>query len=272
MIAWLASLQPLLVGGVLAGAGGLKVFGRGSEVAARRSALARLVGRDRAHGAYQLVGGVELVLATLLVLPPAQPAEAAAALVLGVGMLAYLGYARIAAPQSSCGCLGAKHVPVRARGFVRAAVLVAASAVALFAVDWWPVALVERPFATVGLLAAEAALVVVLSPELDGGWLLPLRRLRLRISHPLAGRPFEVPLASTVQQLHRSAAYRSVVEVLRSDLLDSWDEGEWRILTYSSRRDAGSATAVFAVPRLRYDPDAVRVVLVPEPAGQPVGW
>ena len=271
MIQWLASLQPPLLGGVLAWAGALKVFGRGAEVAAGRSALARLVGRDRVYGTYQLVGGVELVLATLLVLPPVHPAEAVAALLLGVGMLGYLAYARHAAPRSTCGCLGEKHAPVRARGFARAAVLVAASALALLAVDWWPVALVERPFATLGLLAAQVALVVVLSPELDGAWLLPLRRLRLRISHPLAGRPFEVPLASTVHQLHRSDAYRSVVEVLRSDLLDSWDEGEWRILTYSARRDSGPATAVFAVPRLRYDPDAVRVVLVADQAGHPVG-
>jgi hypothetical protein len=84
----------------------------------------------------------------------------------------------------------------------------------------------------------------------------------LRRRHPLAGRAFEVPLASTVQQLHKSDAYRAVVELLRSDLLDSWDEGEWRLLTYSARRDTGPATAVFAVPRLRYNPELVRVALV----------
>ena len=112
------------------------------------------------------------------------------------------------------------------------------------------------------MLAAGAVLIVALSPELDANWLLPLRRLRLRYRHPLAGRAFEVPLESTVQQLQKSAAYRSVVELLHSDVLDSWDEGEWRILTYSARRDAGPATAVFAVPRLRYSPELVRVALV----------
>jgi hypothetical protein len=105
--------------------------------------------------------------------------------------------------------------------------------------------------------------MVVLSPELDARWLYPLRRLRMRISHPLA-RPaaYEVPLDSSVQQLHKSAAYRAVYPLLRSDLLDSWDEGDWRILTYSARPDSGPATAVFAVPRLTYRPADVRVVLI----------
>lgn len=264
MISWMFSVQPALLGGVLAWAGAIKVFGRSAELAARRSALRQLVGTDRALAAYRTVGGAELAVATLLLLPPVYPAEAVAALLLAAGMLAYLGYARFAAPQSSCGCLGEKHAPVRARSFTRAGALVLAAAAALFAVDWWPAALLERPFATAGLLVAEAALVVTLSPELDGMWLLPLRRLRLRISHPLAGRPFEIPLESTVQQLHKSPAYRSLADLLRSDLLEHWDEGEWRILTYSARRDRGPATAVFAVPRQRYSPAEVRGVLVAE--------
>lgn len=258
MTQWLASLQPALVGGVLAWAGAIKVCGRSAELAARRSALRQLVGKERVFAVYRAIGGVELAVAALLVLPPAHPAEAGAALVLAVSMLGYLGYARFAAPESSCGCLGEKHAPVRTRSFARAGVLVLASGTAMLAVDWWPVPLLDHPLATVGLLAAEAALVVALSPELDGTWLVPLRRLRLRISHPLAGRPFEIPLESTVQQLHKSAAYRAVADQLRSDLLDSWDEGEWRMLTYST----GPATAVFAVPRLRYDPARVKVALV----------
>jgi hypothetical protein len=258
MINWVFAAQPVLLGGVLLWAGGLKVLGRAAPVSARRSALATLVGPDRALPWYRVVGAVELGVALLLLLPPADPLEAVAAIVLFAGMLAYLGYARVAAPRSSCGCLGARHSPVRGRSFARAGVLLAAAGFALPAGQWWPGGLADRPLATVGLLAAEAALVVVLSPELDGAWLLPLRRFRLRLRHPLAGRPFEIPLESTVQQLHKSRTYAEVVELLRSDLLDHWDEGEWRILTYSAR----GATAVFAVPRLRYDPDAVRVVLV----------
>ncbi|HEV2784190.1 MAG TPA: MauE/DoxX family redox-associated membrane protein, partial [Actinophytocola sp.] len=211
---------------------------------------------------YRAVGSVELAVGALLLLPPVHPAEAVAAVALGAGMLGYLGYARLAAPESSCGCLGEKHSPVRPRSFARAGVLTVAAGLGVAAAGWWPALVLDRPFATVGMLGLEAALIVALSPELDTRWLHPIRRLRLRISHPLAGRPAEVPLASSVQQLHRSAAYRSVAELLRSDVLDTWDEGEWRILTYSARGESGPATAVFAVPRLRFDPDAVRFVLV----------
>ncbi len=262
MINWFASLQPALVGGVLLWASAIKLFARSAPLAARRSALARLVGTDRSLVAYRVVGTVELLVGGLLVLPPAHPAEALAAVVLGVGMLGYLGYARVAAPRSSCGCLGEKHAPVRWRSFVRAGLLVVLSGLALLSVDWWALSLMDSPLATVVLLAGELAAVVALSPELDRRWLLPLRRWRLRVSHPLADRAFEVPVESTVQQLRNSPAYCSVAELLRSDLLDTWDEGEWRILTYSARRESGPVTAVFAVPRSRYDPDLVRVVLV----------
>jgi hypothetical protein len=113
---------------------------------------------------------------------------------------------------------------------------------------------------------AEVALVVTLSPELDHRWLLPLRRWRIRLSHPLAHRSEGIPLASSVQQLLKSGAYRSVVDRLRSDLLDHWEEDDWRILTYAARTEDGPATAVFAVPLHDYRPDDVRVALVPEAA------
>ncbi|HEU5475040.1 MAG TPA: MauE/DoxX family redox-associated membrane protein [Actinophytocola sp.] len=264
VLQWLANLQPALVGAVLLWAGGIKLLSRSARLAARRSALVRLVGKDRVFVAYRAVGAVEVGIGALLVAPPVHPAEGLAAAGLGAAMLGYLGYARLAAPGSSCGCLGDKHVPVRFRGFARAAVLMLAGALAVAATEFWTVTLTESPLATVGVLLAEAALIVVLSPELDHRWLHPLRRLRLRISHPLAGRPAEVPLAASVQQLHKSAAYSSVAGLLRSDLLDTWDEGDWRLLAYAARTESGKVTAVFAVPRLGFRPEEVRVVLVPE--------
>src|SRR5947208_3176249 len=90
---------------------------------------------------------------------------------------------------------------------------------------------------------AEVLAVVALSPELDHWWLLPLRRLRARISHPLAGRPHDVPLMASVQQLHHSDAWHSVSPMITSGLLDTWEEGSWRILSYTVR-GAVTATAV----------------------------
>ncbi|MGH3761210.1 MauE/DoxX family redox-associated membrane protein [Actinophytocola sp.] len=264
----LASVQQILLGGVLLWAAAVKLR---TPEAARRTALKRLVGERHAVSAYRAVAGVEIVVGVLLVVPPAAVFEAYLAIVLVVGMLGYLTYARVKAPDSSCGCLGDKETPVRTRGFLRAGLMVLAAVPAVFATDWWPAAVADRPLATVGLLVAEAALVVALSPELDHRWLLPLRRWRVRLSHPLANAATVIPVESSVQQLRKSDAFRSVADQLRSDLLDSWEEGEWRILTYAARTEAGRATAVFAVPLLDFRPNDVRVALVPEHDGALIG-
>lgn len=284
MLAWLAALQPLLVGGVLLWAGAFKLLGPRAGQLARRSALSTLVGRDRAHPAYRIVGWCELAVGAVLVLPPAPAAEAWLAAVLWIVMLGYLAYARVAAPESSCGCLSARHTPVRWRSFARAGALLATSVLAAAgsgwlgtaspgwlgvagpgdAPGWWAGAVVDRPVSALVVLVVEAALVVVLSPELDARWLVPLRRARVRLRHPLAGTHagFDIPVESSVHQLLRSPAYRAAGGWVRSDLLDHWDEGDWRILSYTARLDGRTSTAVFAVPRLRYDPAAVRAAIV----------
>src|SRR5215467_10774611 len=98
MLEWPASVQPLFLGGTLLWSGGLKCFGRSARRSAERSALASLVGDRRVLAAYRVTGAVELALAAALLAPPAALAETVAAAVLGAGFLAYLTYARIAAP------------------------------------------------------------------------------------------------------------------------------------------------------------------------------
>jgi hypothetical protein len=272
MAGWFGALQPALVGAVLVWAGALKLFGHRAPVLAGRSALPRLVGKDRAVPAYRTVGSVELGIGAVLVLPPMLVAEAVLATVLCLGLLGYLAYARAVAPESPCGCFGYSPARVRWRGFARAAALTVASGLAILGSSWWGVALASRPLAVVVVLAVEASAVVALSAELDSYWLLPLRRQRVRWRHPLAGSGrFDVPVASSVHQLMRSPAYRAAGGWLRSDLLDGWDEGEWRILSYSACGEGRPATAVFAVPRLRYEPADVKAALVDE-ADRAVLW
>jgi hypothetical protein len=266
VIEWFAAAQQLVLGGVLVWASTVK-FRR--PAAARRSALKRLVGERYVVPAYRAVGAVELAVGALLLVPPVLVVDSAAAVALSVGMLGYLAYAKLRAPDAGCGCLGDKETPVRGRAFARAGLLLAAGVVAGLGGTSWLTALADRPLATVAVVVAEVALVVVLSPELDHRWLLPLRRWRVRMSHPLGRLPEVVPLDSSVQQLQRSDAYRSVVHQLRSDLLDYWEEDDWRVLAYAASTDEGPATAVFAVPLRDYRPHDVRVALVadePEPA------
>ncbi|GIG02371.1 MauE/DoxX family redox-associated membrane protein [Catellatospora citrea] len=268
MISWIAPLQPLLLGIVLLWSARLKLLSPHAAAAAGRSALARLVGDARALPAYRLVGAVEAALGLVLLAPPALPAEALAAAALSLGFTGYLAYARLAAPESSCGCLSATSTPVRWRSFARTGCLLAASLVALPATAGWSGVLWARPLPAVALLLAETALLVALSPELDRHWLDPLRQLKVQLTRPLPAGGFDVPLDSTVDQLHRSPVWRETAALLTSDLREHWDDDEWRILVFTARHAGQEASAVYAVPRLRYQPAAVRVVLVDEPTGQ----
>jgi hypothetical protein len=251
----------VFIGGTLLWSGGLKCFAPSARRSAERSALASLVGDGRALAAYRLTGVLELALAAVLLLPPAYAAEAVAAAVLGAGFLAYLTYARVVAPDSSCGCLSKRRTPVTWRGFARAGLVLAAALLGTQADAWWGGAV--RP-AAAALLVAEVLALVALSPEADGLWLLPLRRLRIRMRHPLADRSFKMPLESSLQQLLVSPAYRQVGPLLKSGLREAWDEEDVRVLCYTAEYNGTAATAVFAVPLRHYSPEEVRVALVDE--------
>jgi hypothetical protein len=61
--------------------------------------------------------------------------------------------------------------------------------------------------------------------------------------------------------------YRRVAPLLSSDVREHWDDEDWRMVCHSARYQGRGATAVFAVPRLRYEPDAVRVAIVDDLTG-----
>lgn len=261
------ALQALPVGVILVWSGWMKVADRLASARAGRTTLPRLVGAHRAASAYRVTGVLELVIGAALLVPARWWWEPAATSALAAGFLGFLGYSKLAAPESSCGCLGSAAAPVSARSFLRAGLLLAAGCSLFLAGSGWAAASADRPLAGMVVVLAELAAFAGLSPELDRWWLLPSRRLWVRVTHPLAGQPVHTPLASTVRQLLHSPAYRSVGAVLRSDVREHWDEGEWRFVTYAVAHGNGPATAVFAVSLLRYDPESVRVAIVDEATG-----
>lgn len=204
--------------------------------------------------AYRVLGGIEAVVGLALFWPSPIPASAAS--LLSVGFLTFLLYAKRTQPEASCGCLGKQSVPVTMRSIYRAGLLLAVSLSAVFfpmPYSWWGAGL-----AVVGLAA-----VIALSPELDRHWLLPWRRKWVQWTHPLSSPgAFDVPLDSSVEQLHHSPAFRQLAGDLTSDVREHWDADEWRILLYTIRQKGQTGTAVFAVPRLRYEPEAVRATVV----------
>jgi hypothetical protein len=255
-----AAAQPLLIGLLLLWSSYGK-FANADQ--AERTALPRLVGESRAKAAYRTVGGIEALVALALLLPPALTVEAVAAAVLAAGFTGYLIYAKIVVPEASCGCLSASEKPIGRRAIGRALLLLATAAAAIPAsADWWS----AGPAAVV--LVPEAAAFVMLSAELDRYWLLPLRRFRIRLSHPLAGTATDTaPLSATQRRLLLSPAYRSVDGLLRSDIRDYWDDEDWRFVSYTARYDGRPATAVFAVPHHDSAPESVRVAVVDETSG-----
>ncbi|WP_344306152.1 MauE/DoxX family redox-associated membrane protein [Fodinicola feengrottensis] len=250
----IASMQPLVIAAMLAWAGTYKLLGRTVGVAASRSALPKLLGSDqRAVVGYRVTGAVELTVAVLLLVAGSTPVPAVAATAVGVSFLAYLGYAKVAVPKSSCGCTSSRAEPISWRGFSRAAIVAVGGLVATIAAitstgsPWWS-ALASQPLPAVLVVAAEVVLVLSLSPDFDRTWIMPLRIWRMKYGrHPLAGVPDTLPITATSYNLERSEAFTAVSHVVRSGLLESWDEDGWRVLTYGGRIGKRPVTVVFAV-------------------------
>ena len=254
----IVEIQPLFLALVLAWAGGYKLTGRGVRASAARSALGRLVGPRTAHLGYRVTGGAELVVATLLLLPPVRQWEASLAAALAISFAAYLFYARLTAPESSCGCLSADARPVSWRALSRAALLIAAALTATNAQAFPGIT-----FGAVFVLAAELALLVALSPDLDRIRRRLAGEVRARLQpHPLAAHTAGgVPLAAALSQLHRSELYCTNSALLCSDVQDAWEAEGYTILSYAGRLEAAPVTVVFAIPK-RYAPDEIRMSLV----------
>ncbi|MEU6014325.1 MauE/DoxX family redox-associated membrane protein [Streptomyces sp. NPDC047515] len=282
MLSLTTGLAPLVLAGLLGWTGAVKSFGRGTAQQAPKTALARILrSSERATRVLRATGAGELLIAAGLLITPANPVPGAAAAVLGAGFLAYLGYGRTMAPESSCGCSASEDTPITWRAFARAAVVaIGGVTVAVTRGTWWS-EISERPADALVFLAGAAAVLVALSADLDRWWLLPLRRTRLRVfGHPLlgtAGRD-RVPVAASVELLEDSLAWQAAAPVVRSALLDHWEENGWRILQYSGvygdREDARPVAVVFALDatagRDTGDDPIVRVSYVDVDSGEAV--
>ncbi|MFF2958722.1 MauE/DoxX family redox-associated membrane protein [Streptomyces sp. NPDC057963] len=282
MLSLTTSLAPLVLAGLLGWTGVVKAFGRGTAQQAPKTALARMLrSSERATTVLRATGAGELLIAAGLLAVPANPVPGAAAAALGTGFLGYLGYGRTVAPESSCGCSASDDTPITWRAFARAAVVVVGGVTAAVAQDTWWSALSGRSAGALVFLAGAAAVLVALSADLDRWWLLPLRRTRLRVfGHPLlgtAGRN-QVPVAASVELLENSLAWQAAAPVVRSALLDHWEDGGWRILQYSGvygdRENARPVAVVFALDatlgRDTGDDPIVRVGYVDAESGETV--
>ncbi|MFE7237141.1 MauE/DoxX family redox-associated membrane protein [Streptomyces sp. NPDC057580] len=283
MLSLTTGLAPLVLAGLLGWTGAVKVFSRGTAQQAPKTALARMLrSSERATTVLRATGAGELLIAAGLLVIPANPVPGVAAAVLGAGFLAYLGYGRTMAPESSCGCSAREDTPITWRAFARAAIVLIGGAAVAPAQDTWWSAVSERPAGALVFLAGAAAVLVALSADLDRWWLLPLRRTRLRVfGHPLLGTAagnHQVPVAASVELLENSLAWQAAEPVVRSALLDHWEDDGWRILQYSGvygdGENARPVAVVFALDatagRDTGDDPVVRVSYVDADSGEAV--
>ncbi len=234
MMSLVSALAPLVCGLLLAVTGAGKLFGRQVAQLAANTVLVRIFNNGRrATLALRSVGAAELAVAAALLAVPQAAVSGAAAVVLGAGFTGYLGYAKATAPESSCGCSARSEGPIGWRAFTRAGFVVVFGLLALAADTAWWSRLAAHPVSSVAFVLVAAFVLLVLS-DAEDQWLLPVRRLRLRVfGHPLAGAGAEVPLAASVELLERSLAWHAASPIVRSALLDYWDEDGWRILRFT---------------------------------------
>lgn len=242
MIPLVSNLVPLVCAVLLAATGAGKLFGRQTAQLAANTVLVRVLNDGRrATLALRTVGGVELALAAALLASPEALLPGVGTAVLGAGFTGYLAYAKATAPESSCGCSAAAEGPIGVRSFARAGLVVAGGVAAAGADAAWWSQLTRRPGGSALVLAAAAVLLLCASADLDHVWLLPLRKARIKVfGNPLPSAAGErVPVAATVQLLENSLAWQTAMPVVRSALLDHWDDEGWRVLRYSgSYQDA----------------------------------
>ncbi|WP_062214243.1 MauE/DoxX family redox-associated membrane protein [Streptomyces sp. NBRC 109706] len=241
MTSIIASLLPPLVGCLLLLSGADKVARRSLRAQAARSALPRLL-RDpgRAVRLLRATGVAELAVGVGLLVAPLASAPILGGALLGAGFLAYLVAAKLVAPDASCGCTASDTAPVGWYSFARAGAVALGAAVGTFADDAWWTVVGDRPLGSAATLLVGAAGLGWLMAAPEHRWLTPLRRLRLRLfGHPLTTGGAGTPVAASVELLERSLAWETVSPIIRSGLLEHWDEDGWRILHYAGAHRVG---------------------------------
>jgi len=253
MTSLIPNLAPLVCGMLLAATGAGKLFGRRTAQLAANTVLVRVLGDgQRAALALRGVGAAELAVAAALLAAPDTVAPGIATAVLGAGFTAYLCYAKATAPESSCGCSARDEGPIGARAFTRAGLVVLGGLVSATADRAWWSQLPRHPVASAAFLLVAGSAVLGLSADLDRLWLLPLRKLRLRVfGSPLAGPGERAPVAASVELLEHSLAWLAAAPLVRSALLDHWDDEGWRILRFAGvhedARGAHPVSVLFAL-------------------------
>lgn len=166
--------------------------------------------------------------------------RATAVLLFGTGAAA-LYELRARRPNAGCGCFGElSRTPVTWRVIARATLLGVA---ALSSIGTPPLRLpasAMQAWLTLAAVAAEVAVLAVLSPEIG--------QAMLRLGHADPCELREVPVCRTLSTLHASASWRRYQRLLVTEApIDVWREGCWRFVVFPGVLASRRVDVVFAV-------------------------
>jgi Methylamine utilisation protein MauE len=144
-------------------------------------------------------------------------------------------------PDAGCGCFGElSHTPVGRRAITRAALLCAAALSSIGLAPLRMPASAGQAWLTLAVIAAELAVLAVLSPEVG--------QLMLQLGHTDPCELREVPVARTLSALHASAPWRRYRRFLVAAApADVWREGCWRFVVFPGVLASRRVEVVFAV-------------------------
>lgn len=257
-----ATLQALLVAGVLGIAGVVKLLDRSRRNTFRDSPLLHLLGTEpRVVRAVQSLAAVEVGLALAIVTLANTAVPRIGAAVLLFGSTIYLVWARRVAPEAPCGCFGSlSNTPISTRTLARAMLLTVAAFAAAAAETPMSVPTAPGPWAVFG---AEVIVVAALSPELSLAkrWLVVGRKLpRCLYSNEDPG--------TTLKRLRACPVWSQLLPHLAAPSPDDqWLESCWRLFSFPAVHAGNSVAAVVAV-KLPPEKPSYRAALVDEKTRQ----
>lgn len=144
-------------------------------------------------------------------------------------------------PEAGCGCFGElSRTPVSWRVIVRAVLLCAAALSSVGVPQLRMPGSAGQAWLTLGVIAAEVAVLAALSPEAS--------QVMLRLSHADPCEVRDVPVARSLSALHASALWRRYRRILLAAApTDVWREGCWRFLVFPGALASRRVEVVFAV-------------------------
>ena len=144
-------------------------------------------------------------------------------------------------PEAGCGCFGElSRAPVNMRTIARAVLLCLAALSSIGVPPLRMPASAGQAWLTLAVIAAELAVLAVLSPEAG--------EILARMSHSDPCELREVPLARTFSALEASAPWRRYRRYLVTDRpVDVWREGCWRFMVFPGVLGGRRVEMVFAV-------------------------